>query len=51
MTCKICWKPFKIKEKVVKLTCMCDEDIRIIPLDRIEDIEYSHLVQYETSDP
>ena len=46
MTCKICWRPMKIKEAVAKLTCMCDDEIRVIPLDRWWDIEYSHLVQF-----
>ena len=49
MTCKICWSPMKIKEAVAKLTCMCDDEIRMIPLDRMGDIEYSHLVRFESA--
>lgn len=48
ITCKICWKPLKISNLTAKLTCMCDDEVRVIPLDRIGDIEYSHVVEYET---
>ena len=49
MTCKICWRPMNVKKTVAKLTCMFDDEIRMIPLDRMEDIEYSHLVGFESA--
>jgi hypothetical protein len=48
ITCKICYSPLKIMGKVAKLTCMCDEEIRIVPLDKLMGMEYDHLIEYET---
>lgn len=47
ITCKICWTPVKITNTLIKMACMCDEEIRIIPLDRLNDIEYDHLIRFE----
>jgi hypothetical protein len=49
MTCKICWSPLKITSTVAKMTCMCCDEVRIIPLDRLDDMVYSHhIVETET---
>jgi hypothetical protein len=49
ITCKICWKPVRITNTLVKMTCMCDDEIRTIPIDRIWDLEYDHLIGLEKS--
>ena len=47
ITCKICWTPVRITNNMIKMVCMCDDDIRMIPLDRLFDIEYDHLIHQE----
>jgi hypothetical protein len=42
--CKICLDPLVVSKTLAKLKCMCDEDVRIIPLDRIFDREFEHLI-------
>lgn len=44
ITCKICYTPTNIQHNVVKMKCMCDDEIRTIPLDRVNDFEYSHII-------
>ena len=46
ITCKICWAPVRITNSLIKMVCMCDDEIRFIPLDRINDLEYSHLIDF-----
>lgn len=36
INCNICKKPLKIKKSLAYFTCMCNDEIRIIPLDQIK---------------
>jgi E3 ubiquitin-protein ligase DOA10 len=47
ITCKICYTPVKITNNLVKMNCMCNDDIRIIHRDRLLDVEYVHLIHQE----
>ena len=47
--CIICNTPLKIRGKYACFKCMCDEDIRIIPLEDIEYYPQIHLLNNKSS--
>jgi len=50
ITCKICWKPVKVIKNIIKMTCMCDDENRLIHLDKIENWIDNNVVQIENLD-
>lgn len=48
IACKMCLVPLNVNKTLAKFRCMCDDEVRIVPLDRIFDFEFEHLLDFDS---
>jgi hypothetical protein len=48
IACKICSMPLNVGRKLAKFRCMCDDEVRIVPLERIYEFEFEHLLDFDS---
>lgn len=48
IACKVCLVPLNVGRKLAKFRCMCDDEVRIVPLDRIFEFEFEHLLNFDS---
>lgn len=39
IVCKTCLVPLNVGKKLAKFKCMCDDEIRVVPLERLYEFE------------
>jgi hypothetical protein len=48
IACKMCSVPLNVGKTLAKFRCMCDDDVRIVPLDRIFEFQFEHLLDFDS---